>query len=499
MQNIIFKIENHLIRLCDAAGHVKAMQITLASLLLIFVGLLAPAFAQNSDSEIPKKLSETLRQYEISLNDVTLLVQAMDEVTPRVALNLDIDRNPASLIKLITTWVALEVLGPNFTWETNLYAAKSAHRGNIVGNIILKGDGDPYFLNRDLWTLLGELKNSGISQITGDLLIDETKFLVDETDPYLFDGDGRHIYNALPKAFVLNFNSIELKFTVDQAGKVILLTTKPSMPDLNLINNIGVIQKPCIGDMPKIKLSLVNANEYLISGVMPTSCDEYKIYRDLIPHHLYVKNMFEKYWAQWGGTFSGSVGFGEVGTEHELLASFKSRPLGELVRVTNKWSNNLMARMLVYSLAGDIGEPPYTRSSGLKVIMRELRKNNLDTSNLAIDNGSGLSRDTKLTGRFLFQFLKNAWGKPYMPEFVSSMSIAGVDGTARKRFQHPSQIGVMHLKTGSLEDVSAIAGYIHKKNGKTFVVFSIINSPNVNDGIGKKFESALLDWTADNL
>ena len=281
MQNIIFKIENHLIRQCDAASHVKAMQITLASLLLIFVGLLAPAFAQNSDSEIPKKLSETLRQYEISLNDVTLLVQAMDEVTPRVVLNLDIDRNPASLIKLITTWVALEVLGPNFTWETNLYAAKSARRGNIIENIILKGDGDPYFLNRDLWTLLGELKNSGISEITGDLLIDETKFLVDETDPYLFDGDGRHIYNALPKSFVLNFNSIELRFRVDQAGEVILLTTKPSMPDLNLINNIGVIQKPCIGDMPKIKLSLVNDNEYLISGVMPTSCDEYKIYRDL--------------------------------------------------------------------------------------------------------------------------------------------------------------------------------------------------------------------------
>ena len=250
MQNIIFKIENHLIRLCDAADHVKAMQITLASLLLISVGLLAPAFAQNSDSEIPKELSETLSQYEISLSDVTLLVQAMDEVTPRVVLNLDIDRNPASLIKLITTWVALEVLGPNFTWETNLYAAKSARRGNIIENIILKGDGDPYFLNRDLWTLLGELKNSGISEITGDLLIDETRFLVDETDPYLFDGDGRHIYNALPRAFVLNFNSIELKFTVDQAGEVILLTTKPSMPDLNLINNIDVIQKPCIGDMP---------------------------------------------------------------------------------------------------------------------------------------------------------------------------------------------------------------------------------------------------------
>ena len=217
MKNIIFKIEYRPTRLGNAAGYVKAMQVTLASLFLILVGLLAPTFAENSGPEIPKKLSEALSQYKIAQNDVTLLVQALDEVTPRVALNLDIDRNPASLIKLITTWVALEVLGPNFTWETNLYAAKSGHRGNIVGNIILKGDGDPYFLNRDLWTLLGELKNSGISQITGDLLIDETKFLVDETDPYLFDGDGRHIYNALPKSFVLNFNSIELKFRVDQA------------------------------------------------------------------------------------------------------------------------------------------------------------------------------------------------------------------------------------------------------------------------------------------
>ena len=499
MQNIIFKIENHQISLCNVAGHVKAMQITLASFVIVFVGFLPPTFAQNIGSGIPEKLSETLSQYEISPNDVTLLVQATDEVTPRVELNLDVDRNPASLIKLITTWVALEVLGPNFTWETNLYVAKGTRRGNSIENIVLKGGGDPFFLNQDLWMLLGELKNTGVSEITGDLLIDETLFLVDETDPYLFDGDGRHVYNALPKPFVLNFNAIELKFSVDQSRNVMLLTTKPTMPDLDLINNISLIQKPCAGDMPKIKLSLINANQYLVSGIMPISCDEYKIYRDLIPHNLYVKNMFGKYWTQWGGTFSGSVGFGEVGNEDELLASFESRPLGELVKITNKWSNNLMARMLVYSLAGDITAPPYTRGLGLKVIMRELRKNNLDTSNLIMDNGSGLSRETRLTGKFLFEFLKNAWEKPYMPEFVSSMSIAGVDGTARKRFQHPSQVGVMHLKTGSLEDVSAIAGYIHKNDGKTYVVFSIINSPNVNEGIGKKFESVLLDWTANNL
>ncbi len=499
MQNIIFKIENHQINLCNAANHVQAMQITLASLLIIFCGFLPSTFAQNGSIELPSRLSETLSQYEISPNDVTLLVQATDEVTPRFALNLDVERNPASLIKLITTWVSLEVLGPNFTWKTNLYATKSTRRGNTIGDIVLKGDGDPLFLNRDLWMLLGELRNSGISEIQGDLLIDETKFLVDETDPYLFDGDGRHVYNALPKSFVLNFNSIELKFAVDQSDKAILLTTNPSMPDLNLINTVSPTQKPCTGDMPEIKLSPINTNEYLISGVMPISCDEYKIHRNLIPHNLYVKNMFEKYWTQWGGVFGGSVRFGEVGNEHELLASFESRPLGELVKMTNKWSNNLMARMLVYSLAGAMAAPPYTRSLGLKVIMRELKKNELDTSNLTIDNGSGLSREARLTGKFLFQFLKNAWEKPYMPEFVSSMSIAGVDGTAQKRFRYAGQIGTMHLKTGSLEDVSAIAGYMHKNNGKTFVIFSIINSPNVNDGVGKNFENVLLDWATKNL
>jgi len=499
MQNTIFKIENLQTNLCNVTDHLKAVQINLASFFIIFVGFLPPTFAQHIGSEIPETLSEALTHYEISPNDVTLLVQATDEVTPRLALNLDVDRNPASLMKLITTWVALEVLGPDFTWETNLYADKSTRRGNSIGNIILKGGGDPFFLNRDLWMLLGELKNSGISEIRGDLLIDDTNFLVDETDPYLFDGDGRHVYNALPKSFILNFHSIELKFSVDQSSNAVLVTTTPSMPDLDLINTISLSQKPCAGDMPKIKLSLLNTNQYLVSGVMPISCDEYKIHRDLIPHNRYVKNMFKKYWAHWGGTFSGSVGFGKVGNDHELIASFDSRPLGELIKITNKWSNNLMARMLVYSLAGDIAAPPFTRTSGLNVIMRELKKNNLDTSKLIIENGSGLSRETRLTGKFLFQFLKNAWEKPYMPEFISSMPIAGVDGTARKRFQHPGQVGAMHLKTGSLEDVSAIAGYVHKNNGKTYVVFSIINSPNVNDGVGKIFESVLLDWTTNNL
>ena len=158
-----------------------------------------------------------------------------------------------------------------------------------------------------------------------------------------------------------------------------------------------------------------------------------------------------------------------------------------------------MARMLIYTMAGTVSDAPYTRRAGLDAVLMELDKNDLDTTNIIIDNGSGLSRKTRLTGRFLFQFLKTVWQKPNMPEFVSSMPISGLDGTAEKRFKRADQIGVMHLKTGSLDNVSAIAGNIHKNDGQIFVVICMINSPSVSNGVGKNFENSFFDWTANNL
>lgn len=461
--------------------------------------VLPNAFAKANESEIPLELENALKRYQILKDDATFLVQAIDEDEPRIALNVNVNRNPASLIKLITTWSALNVLGPDFTWETNLYASTDTEGSILNGDILLQGTGDPFFLNEDLWSLLGKLKSLGVSKINGDLLIDDATFAVDETDPYLFDGDGRHIYNALPQALVLNFNSVNLKFLIDEKAKKIAMIVDPVMPNLDLVNKINLIQGPCIGDMPRVKLSSIKENQYLISGIMPASCKEYEISRDLISRDHYIKNMFSIYWNQWGGQFNGSVRPGMVSNKHKLLVSSKSRPLSDLVKITNKWSSNLMARMLVYAMAGSISEAPYTRSTGVEAILLDLKRNNLDITNLTIDNGSGLSRKTRLSAQFLFEFLKIAWLKPNMPEFVSSIPIAGLDGTAEKRFKSSDQIGTMHLKTGSLDNVSAIAGYIHKNGGKTFIVVCIINSPSVNKGIGKKFENVFFDWAAKTL
>ena len=124
----------------------------------------------------------------------------------------------------------------------------------------------------------------------------------------------------------------------------------------------------------------------------------------------------------------------------------------------------------------------------------DLASRGFDVADLVIDNGSGLSRDTRLTAAFMTQLLSVAWKEPTMPEFVSSLAIAGRDGTLRKRFRRGKGRGRMHLKTGSLQNVSSIAGYVHSESGKTFAVTVLINGRNVNYDSGRDIQDAVLNW-----
>ncbi|MGR8919995.1 MAG: D-alanyl-D-alanine carboxypeptidase/D-alanyl-D-alanine endopeptidase [Gammaproteobacteria bacterium] len=446
---------------------------------------------------LPQSIANVLQAHKVPESAVSIVVRAADEDVPRLALNVDEPRNPASTVKLVTTWAALDMLGPTHTWPTRVYAMGPLVDGVLDGDLLIKGYGDPFLVIEDLWKMLGELRRKGVREITGDLVIDGSHFDLDESDAGAFDGERFRLYNVLPHALMVNFQSIEFTLDPEPASGRIVITSNPVLPNLTITNRVRMTTGACRGRATKLFMDFGapdDPDHVVFSGEMPGSCRNYTLARTAMSAESYAYGAFRSLWEQWGGTLAGGVRSEALTVKQRPLVTWRSRTLAEIIRPLNKWSNNLMTRMLLYSLAETRSGPPLTRAAGAEAVREHLAGRGLDTTSLVIDNGSGLSRNTRLTARFMSEMLGLAWFDRSMPEYVASLAIAGKDGTMRKRFRGRRENGWMHLKTGSLDKVSAIAGYVHTPQGRTFIVVMLANHARVNYGVGKNLQDAVLQW-----
>jgi len=450
-----------------------------------------------AESALPTPIQHALTRFKIPSDAVSILVQAVDEDTPRLALNIDTPRNPASTAKVVTTWTALDLLGPTHTWPTRVYRRGTLANGVLKGDLIIKGYGDPYFVIEDLWALLGHVRRAGVREITGDLIIDDTHFTIEETDPNAFDGQGDRLYNVLPNALIVNFKSIDFVFRADSTRGRVDISTIPALPNLDIVNHIRLTREACRGNALVVFMRTpdpTREDQVEFGGKMPAACGSFQLARSAMSPAAYNYGVFKFLWHNWGGTIAGGYRQAATPAGAREVATWISRPLAELIRPLNKWSNNLMARMLLIGLADRDHAPPLTRAQGEATLLKHLTARGFDTKDLIIDNGSGLSRTNRVSARFMGALLRRAWREPTMPEFLSSFALAGIDGTMRRRFRQPPQRGHMHLKTGSLAQVSAVAGYVHAPNGKVFAVNVMINYANANYGVGIAIQDAVLGW-----
>jgi D-alanyl-D-alanine carboxypeptidase/D-alanyl-D-alanine-endopeptidase (penicillin-binding protein 4) len=204
--------------------------------------------------------------------------------------------------------------------------------------------------------------------------------------------------------------------------------------------------------------------------------------------------MFETRWRQLGGEFHGGLRQEVIGEELDPTLTWRSKPLAEIIRSINKFSNNVMTRQLLYTLAAQELEQAGTEAGGIRGIEAYLAQLGLDTGSLILDNGAGLSRQTRISPELLGNVLVTAANSPYGPEFLASLSLGGLDGTTRRRFRRGDVAGSMHVKTGRLDDVSALAGYVHAASGQTYVVVAMLNVPDAHRGPGEELQEALVHW-----
>lgn len=448
-------------------------------------------------ADLPPEIERVLSAHKIPATDVSVLVQPIDASEPVLRHLATEPRSPASVMKTITTWSALEILGPAYTWPTEVYYLGDFDGRKLHGDLALKGYGDPYLVEEELWKLLRALRRSGLEEIDGDLVLDDGFFDVsDEPEPGAFDGQPYRTYNVVPSALMVNFKAVTFQFLADPAHARVRVATDPVLANLTVRNNLALVDGPCGGYNNGVEFNHANADtlaEVVLDGKFSRRCNGYTMSRTALQHDTYAFGLFETLWREVGGQFKGKVRKGVVPETETPALVWRSHPLGEVVRSINKNSNNVMTRDLVYTLGAELGGAPGTREKGVAAIRLFLAQRGLDVSSLTMQNGAGLSRDERASAELLVDVLRAAYASPYAPEFVASLSLGGIDGTTRGRFGHAGE-SLMHVKTGRLDHVSALAGYVHAASGKTYVLAAIMNSEDAHRGPGQEFEEAVVRW-----
>ena len=448
----------------------------------------------------PASLTQVMAAQRLPAGAVSFVVLDPDSGRVLLAHNPDTPRSPASTIKTVTTFAALELLGPAYTWHTRALTRGALDGGTLDGDLILQGGGDPYMTLERWWSFVHALRARGLKTIHGDIVIDNTGFSLAPEDAGAFDGRPNRAYNVLPDALMVNFQSIDFRVVPDAASGRVDIVATPAPPNLKIENDVRFVAGRCSGRAARMDFEVASAqwDRVVFSGALSARCAEREFARVLLQPSSYAFGTFVELWRELGGEFSGKLRVEAAPADAREFLDFDSLSLGEIVRLTNKFSNNLMARHLLLTLGEEHMGRPATLEKGAAAIADWARERGLDLQGVDIDNGSGLSRSTHISVLQMAKVLSAAYHSRYAPEFMASLPLAGVDGTLRSRMKSTTA-GNVRLKTGHLDGVSGNAGFVTTAAGKTYVLVSLVNHPRADFGGGEPVHAALVTWILDSL
>jgi D-alanyl-D-alanine carboxypeptidase/D-alanyl-D-alanine-endopeptidase (penicillin-binding protein 4) len=445
---------------------------------------------------LPERPRAVLNQQLVPDSAVTVVVRDVESGASLIELNSTMPRAPASTMKLVPTWAALEMLGPAFSWKTRAWSDAPVVKGVLKGNLYLQGGGDPLLTIERWWRFVTDLRQTGLRVIEGDIVIDQTRFAALNERPEDFDGQSWRTYNVLPDALLINWQSADFVVRPADDDKGVEVAIQPFPAGLVVENRVVLTTGRCSGRNRRILIT--NPDDTMqhvhVSGRLSASCGPQTYRRVVMQPAEYAYGTFVTLWRQQGGEFSGGMLRAPTPPTARLLLMQESLSLAEIVRVTNKYSSNVMARTLLLTLAAETSGTPATASAGDASIKELLAGRGLDFPELVIGNGSGLSREALISGDSMARLLVGAWKSRYAPEFLASLSLGGLDGTLRKRFEKVDDPSRIRMKTGTLKNVSAIAGYVTGKSGRHYVVVVDVNHPGVQNGPGELIQGAVIEW-----
>ena len=452
-------------------------------------------FAANA-APLPPDVAATLDRAKLPRESLVAVVQEVGSSRPRLAWQAEQPVNPASLMKLLTTFAGLEMLGPAWSWNTPVWLQGTVKDGVLDGNLVIKGSGDPKFVLERVWLLLRRVQQAGVREIRGDIVLDRGAFNVPEQNPADFDGEPLRPYNVRADALLLNYKALVFTITPDLARGVATIGVDLPLAGVRVDASVPLTAGPCEDWRGALRPDFSDPLRARFTGSYASACLEKNWALAYADPKSYNERALLGLWNDMGGKLLGTV---HDGPAPNTRPSFElaSPALAEVVRDINKFSNNVMAQQLFLTLAltqRGLGSPELAREVLRQWVVKRLGGAGADAGvGLVIDNGSGLSRDSRLSARLLARLLQVAWASPVMPELMSSLPVSGIDGTLKRS---RATLGRAHLKTGSLRDVNGVAGYVLSNSGRRYVLVAIVN--HANAGGARPTFDALVQWAAND-
>ena len=459
--------------------------------------LLMPALARPAPA-LPPGVQAALRRAQVPTEALSVVVQEVGGERPLWSLAADTPRNPASVFKLLTTYAALEQLGPAWTWQTPVYLSGPVHDGVLEGSVLLRGSGDPSLVLERVWLLLRHLQQRGVREIRGDILLDRGAWQLPPATAADFDGEPSKPYNVQPDVLLLNYKTLTLHFSPVPDQGLARVSAEPSLVGVRLPDTVPLTPRPCGDWRTGLQPDWSDPARIRLQGSLGADCGEKDWPVAYADPARYNALLLAQLWQEMGGRLDGQVKEGSVPPQAVPAWQENSPPLAEVVRDINKFSNNLMAEQLFLTLGmlehadpDRPATPDDARAALHDWLVRHLGPE--AAAQVVVDKGSGLSRETRITASQLATLLLQAWRSPVMPELMSSLPVSGVDGTLKRS---TATGGRAHLKTGSLRDVAAQAGYVLSRSGRRYVLVALVNDAQA--GRARPALEALTQWVMDD-
>jgi D-alanyl-D-alanine carboxypeptidase/D-alanyl-D-alanine-endopeptidase (penicillin-binding protein 4) len=460
-------------------------------------------------AQLPEPVARLVAEQGMRPESVSALVLRGDQVV--MAHLAERPMQPASTMKLVTTLVSLEHLGPVFRGRTELLTNGDMKGETLKGDLVLRGGADADLSGEVLEGMLRALHNAGIRRIEGNLLLDRAVFNPARSDLGLppFDESPEAYYNVIPDALLINKNMLQVDMR--STDKRMQLDMQPALAGVTIASSMILVDADCATWENGWKLPQVVRTggkiRVVLQGTYPKNCARTNSI-NVLERDDYIDGLFRLKWKQLGGKLNGKTLAGSTPLDARLLAEHRARALPEVVRDTNKPSDNALARTLFLSLGALEADPvlgsrplpvtadqtTYTRADA--TIRNWMRAHGIDDSGFVIENGSGLSRIERISPAQMGALLRAGLRSNWAPEFMASMPIAATDGTMRRRLNGSPAAGRARLKTGTLRNVVAVAGYVPDANGVQNVVVAMVNDDLAGEGRGRAVLDALVDWVA---
>jgi serine-type D-Ala-D-Ala carboxypeptidase/endopeptidase (penicillin-binding protein 4) len=480
---------------------------------LVFAG-------ETPSSLIPQSVANSLQRNQIPLDTISISVMEIEPGRPGKNVSKKVldwrggdPMNPASTMKLLTTLSGLDMLGPQYRWRTNVYTDGFIRQGVLKGNLYLQGSGDPKLVPEELAKMMKGLLGLGIQKIDGNLFFDRSAYAPSVMEHNTIDGEALRAYNVPPDPLLYAFRTLSFQLGKSPTADFIDISYTPALSQLKVSNQMQLVDRSCDNWKSNIRFNLdpegvSNTDQPLtvqFSGIFPSSCKGVNFNVVALDANTFLTQGFAAAWELAGGSWSQPpVGKnGAVPLAARLLLQFEGASLADDVVDINKYSNNVMARQVLLTMALEKMGKPATTENGDLVVQSWLKQNGLEFQGLVIENGSGLSRNEAISASQMNQLLLTARNLPVGDIFYNSLPIAGTDGTMRNRlmvqlrkFLHLKKKPEARIKTGSLADVRAISGYVLSKSGKMYAITSFINHPNAWRGLDA--HDQLLSWLLED-